>query len=208
MIINDFIQGDSSEAMLMISLLHFHKPRGRRLRVCDATYGKGVFWQQIATTDFDFHASDIVTCDSKYDFRDLPYGDDFFDVGVLDPPFGCHSAYSHVHDPGRLCADRFGCKTLKTATADHVMELYRGGTTELHRVLRPGGILIVKCMDAIHKGRQRWITHEVLEWATKSLAMEGLNRFWMSSDVWRPPLHRGRQRWARRVVSTLWVFRK
>ena len=33
MIINDFIRGDSSEAMLMISLLHFHKPRRRKLRV-------------------------------------------------------------------------------------------------------------------------------------------------------------------------------
>ncbi len=138
MIINDFIQGDSSEAMLMISLLHFHRPPDRKLRVADVTYGKGVFWQQIDTSEFDFYPSDIVTCKNKYDFHDLPYENDFFDIGVLDPPWGCHSAYSHIHDPHRLFADRFGRKTLKKTSADHVMSLYRGGMTELYRALRPG----------------------------------------------------------------------
>jgi hypothetical protein len=206
--INDFIQGDSSEAMLMISLLHFPQPVGRKLRVVDVTYGKGVFWQQIETVDFDFYASDIVTCKNKLDFRDLPYGDDFFDVGVLDPPWGCHSAYSHVRDPDRLYADRFGRNTLKSTTANHVMDLYRGGLTELHRCLRPGGILIVKCQDMMQGGKQRWVTDEVLQWATKSLGMEGIDRFWTWSNVWRPPLHRGKQKRARRIVSTFWVFQK
>jgi hypothetical protein len=106
-VINDFIKGDSSEAMLMIFLLHFWKPRRRKLRVFDVTYGKGVGWQQIDTSQYDFYASDIVTCKNKYDFRDLPYEDDFMDIGTLDPPWGCHSAYSHIHDPDRLQADRF-----------------------------------------------------------------------------------------------------
>src|SRR6476660_6615218 len=101
MIIYDFIQGDSSEAMLMMSLLHFHRQLDRKLRVADATYGKGVFWQQLDTSEFDFFPSDLITCKNKFDFHDLPYENNFFDIAVLDPHGKFERRYSGYYCPQR-----------------------------------------------------------------------------------------------------------
>lgn len=53
--------------------------------VIDPTYGKGVFWREVDTSDYACHFSDLA--DDGIDFRDLPYDDDSADWVVLDPPY-------------------------------------------------------------------------------------------------------------------------
>ncbi|MBL4846978.1 MAG: ParB N-terminal domain-containing protein, partial [Planctomycetes bacterium] len=55
-------------------------------RVCDPTYGRGVFWSKVEVGEIDLVASDLLTVpDARHDFRSLPYEDASFDVFVLDP---------------------------------------------------------------------------------------------------------------------------
>ena len=193
----------------MASILHFPRPTGRRrLRVADVTYGQGIFWKQIDTTEFDFFPSDLYTHKNSYDFRDLPYENDFLDVGIIDVPWGCHHAFDSKNSYERDRADRYGTTKLKSTSAHHVMELYRGGLTELHRVLRPGGIMLVKCQDIFHSGKQFRLTEMVRRWAVDSLGMEDVDKFYLFRSCWRPALHHGQQRTARRVVSVMWIFQK
>jgi Flp pilus assembly pilin Flp len=85
------VQGDNADLMERIAALYF-KPG---FRIADVTYGKGVFWRNIDTTQYDFHPSDLKTCPTAaFDFRRLPYRSGTFDVVALDPPY--------VHDPGLL----------------------------------------------------------------------------------------------------------
>ncbi|MEN6547901.1 MAG: site-specific DNA-methyltransferase, partial [Armatimonadia bacterium] len=123
-------------------------------RIADVSYGKGVFWRQVNLSRFDFHPSDICTCpDAPHDFRGLPYEDGSFDVLVLDPPYS--------HDPGRGMITNSSYRNFETTghlNHEGIVRLYAEGMREAKRVLRPEGLLWVKCQDEIESGKQR-MTH-------------------------------------------------
>ena len=50
---------------------------------------------------------------------------------------------------------------------DDILDLYTQGMQEAKRVLRPKGMLWVKCKDATDKGKQRWISDELRAIAEK-----------------------------------------
>ena len=86
--------GDNADLMERIAVLYF-KPG---YRIADVTYGRGAFWRKIDTAQYDFFASDLITCpQARYDFRKLPrkiYKSNSFDGVVFDPPYR--------HDPGPM----------------------------------------------------------------------------------------------------------
>ena len=57
--------------------------------VADVTYGKGVFWRNIPSDQYQLLATDILT---GTDCRVLPYERESIDCVVLDPPY--------MHTPG------------------------------------------------------------------------------------------------------------
>ena len=190
--------GDNALLMKHVARLYFKKG----YRIADVTYGKGVFWREINLSAYDFHASDIHTCaEHDYDFRHLPYDNDSFNVVVLDPPY--------AHNPGDLIVDDSysNSHTTKRMYHDDILELYRQGMTEAKRILKRGGLLLVKCQDEVESSKQRWSHIEILNIAVDELGMADEDLFVLvRSSV--PVVQHKRQQHARKNHSYLWVLRK
>jgi hypothetical protein len=110
--------------VLVSDVASFYLKEGQK--VADITWEKGVFWRKIDLTKYDFHRSDLITCpESKYDFRNLPYGDAEFDTVVFDPPY--------VHNPGRLIvgANYRNAETTRGMYHDDILKLYVDGMKEV-----------------------------------------------------------------------------
>lgn len=155
--------GDNSEVFPHV--LRLHVPSGAK--VADVTYGKGVFWKKIPDDEYELLASDIKT---GIDCRNLPYRDAEIDCVVLDPPYmegfyrdddsfagnGTHSSFRDHYSNG----DR--PRKLVNKWHDAVLEFYIGAAIEAKRVLKPNGILIVKCQDEVSAGVQRMTHVEII----------------------------------------------
>lgn len=150
-------------------ILKLHVPAGSK--VADVTFGKGVFWKKVPEGLYRLMASDL---SKGTDCRNLPYDSDSVDAVVLDPPYmegsTRNSAYSTGH---RQFQSYYGLKSIaehKTQDRYHgaVLALYREASTEAYRILRSGGILIVKCQDEVCSNRQRLTHVEIIESLTKT----------------------------------------
>jgi hypothetical protein len=148
-------------ADLFPDILRLHVPHGSR--IADVTWGKGVFWKKVPTKHYELLASDLKT---GTDCRELPYEDDSMDAVVLDPPYmeglfrrsethlaggGSHAAFRENYSNG---AETNGGPKYHEA----VLDLYFRAGAEAKRVLKQGGIFIVKCQDEVSANRQR-LTH-------------------------------------------------
>lgn len=148
-------------ADLFPDILHLHVPLGSR--VADVTWGKGVFWQKVPPDDYEVLPTDVKT---GTDCRHLPYEDDSIDAVVLDPPYMeglFRRSESHLAGNGSHAAFRENYSNgSETSTGpkyhDAVLDLYYSAGAEAKRVLRRGGIFIVKCQDEVSANRQR-LTH-------------------------------------------------
>jgi hypothetical protein len=152
----------AGNAEVFPEILALHVPKGAV--IADVTYGKGVFWQQVDPDDYTVLPTDL---QMGVDATALPYHDDSLDGLVLDPPYmeglfrkdtshmaggGTHAAFrEHYSDGKRTNGD--GPKW-----HDAVVDLYSRAAIEAKRVLKTGGIFIVKCQDEVSANRQR-LTH-------------------------------------------------
>lgn len=142
-------------------VLGLHVPPGAK--VADVTYGNGVFWRHIPAGRYRLFATDLK---DGVDCRDLPYGDGTMDCVVLDPPYmegffrqdeslsanGTHTTFRGYYSNGERPP------ALSGKWHNAVLELYVQAAAEAARVLRKGGVLIVKCQDEVSAGVQR-LTH-------------------------------------------------
>lgn len=148
-------------ADVFAQILRLHVPRGAV--VADVTWGKGVFWQRVRKELYEIRATDI---SMGVDCRDLPYADGEIDCVILDPPYmegffrhqssqkaggGSYAAFRENYSNGD---ERPGRSKWHAAVTD----LYREAGREAYRVLKPSGVLIVKCQDEVSANRQ-WLTH-------------------------------------------------
>ena len=151
----------NGNADVFAEVLGLHVPEGSI--VADVTWGKGVFWKKVRQDLYDVRATDIAM---GVDCRDLPYANSEIDCVVLDPPYmegfyrsqssqkaggGSYSAFRKHYSNGD---ERPGRAKWHGAVTD----LYREAGREAHRVLKPDGVLIVKCQDEVSANRQ-WLTH-------------------------------------------------
>jgi hypothetical protein len=152
----------AGNAEVFSAILALHVPKGAV--IADVTYGKGVFWQQVDPDDYTVLPTDLQT---GVDATALPYDDDSLDGLVLDPPYmeglfrkntthmaggGTHAAFREHYSDGKR-TNGVGPKW-----HDAVVDLYCRAGTEAKRVLKTGGIFIVKCQDEVSANRQR-LTH-------------------------------------------------
>lgn len=127
-------------------------------RIADVTYGKGVFWKNVDIHKYRLHATDLNT---GVDCRSLPYSDGTMDCIVLDPPY-MHTpgGTAHVNHQNYEGYYRNNGSDNGTGEKYHeaVLALYFSAGREAQRVLKDGGILIVKCADEVCANKQR-LTH-------------------------------------------------
>lgn len=192
-------------------ILELYVPDGQR--ILDMTYGKGVFWRNVDLSKYTAVFNDIdpnTTAEFSYDFRDLPDDwSDRFDAVVLDPPYQeGNRTEKRGSDLKKALDDRY-----KVLTDDGVKSVegifalrYSPGMLEGQRVLRQGGIMIVKCQDHVESGRNKWIHLWIADFA-KEMSMDIVDLFVMVRSGGVPMRHK-HQIHARKNHSFWWVFRK
>ncbi len=137
------------------SILSLYVPKGSI--VADVTYGNGVFWRDVPAGDYTLKASDLK---NGVDCRKLPYEDESLDCVVFDPPY-MHTPGGTAHSNHQNFEGYYQNNATSNGNAKYheaVLELYFGGCREAYRVLKPEGILIVKCQDEVCANKQR-LTH-------------------------------------------------
>lgn len=152
----------AGNAEVFSEILKLHVPK--RSKIADVTFGKGVFWKKVLAEDYIVFKSDLA---DGIDCRKLPYGDSSFDALVLDPPYmegllrenknttageGSHKSFREYYSNGTESTSG------KAKWHGAVLELYMRAGAEALRVLKPRGVLIVKCQDEVSANRQ-WLTH-------------------------------------------------
>jgi len=148
-------------AELFPQILSLHVRDGST--IADVTYGTGIFWKHIPKDKYILKATDI---SMGVDCRQLPYDSQSIDCVVLDPPYmeGLFRRQAdHLAGAGTYKAFR---KTYSNGDATEegpkwhqaVVDLYYKAGREAYRVLKPKGVLIVKCQDEVSAGKQN-LTH-------------------------------------------------
>lgn len=152
----------SGNADVFPQILDLHVPDGAK--IADVTYGGGVFWRQVDLSRYELLATDLA---DGVDCRALPYENDSLDALVLDPPYmegllrnnanhkagaGSHAAFREYYSNGNETNE--GGPKWHAAVSD----LYYRAGDEAVRVLKPKGVMIVKCQDEVSANRQ-WLTH-------------------------------------------------
>jgi SAM-dependent methyltransferase len=168
--------------------------------VLDTSHGLGTFWTRWRP-ETPLTACDLNQDKSPWgvsvDFRSMPFGDAEFDAVVLDGPYRLNGTPDATFD------ERYG--TDEVSTWQDRMQLIRDGITECVRVLKPKGILLVKCADQVCSGKVRWQTIDFTLHAEKH-GCELVDSLLFLGG--RPQPAGRRQIHARRNYSTLLIFRK
>ncbi|HLX94110.1 MAG TPA: DNA methyltransferase [Verrucomicrobiae bacterium] len=125
-------------------------------KVADVTYGKGVFWRRVPTDAYQLKKSDLK---DGIDCRQLPYVDADLDCVVFDPPY-MHTPGGTAHVNHQNFERYYQNNAAGSEKKYHeaVLDLYFTAAKEAFRVLKEGGIYIVKCQDEVCANRQR-LTH-------------------------------------------------
>lgn len=152
----------SGNAEVFPQILNLHVLDGSK--IADVTYGTGVFWKNVDLSRYQLLATDLA---DGVDCRALPYDDESLDALVLDPPYMegllrnnvAHKAGAGTHGAFRAYYSN-GNETNHSGPKWHaaVADLYYKAGDEAVRVLKPNGVMIVKCQDEVSANRQ-WLTH-------------------------------------------------
>ncbi len=159
----------AGNAEVFPNILEIHVPK--QSIIADITYGKGVFWRNVPSADYQLKATDLKL---GQDWSSLPYADASVDAVVFDPPYmeglyrktkislagsGTHNAFQQAYSNGKIENEGKERKY-----HDAVLEAYLSVIPEIKRILRPNGKFIVKCQDEVSSNRQK-LTHIEIIWA-------------------------------------------
>lgn len=195
-----------TSADLFPEILKLHVPEGSR--VADTTHGRGVFWRNVPTGRYELLATDLM---DGVDARALPYVDGSIDAGVFDPPWLAASS-GQTHGSGETAAFETYYRNNQRSDGplkymDAILALYYDAAVEARRVLRPGGVYIVKCQDEVHANRQ-YMLHVDIIVGLRAMGFECVDLFVLVRTN-RPGVSRlVRQAHARKAHSYFLVFRR
>jgi hypothetical protein len=172
--------------------------------VMDVTYGRGLWWKWksplLMAMRFTGHDMKL----DGVDFTDLPEPDESMDVITFDPDYVAPGGRDTSTIPE--FNDRYGLNDPYESPASLQAHI-NAGLSECARVLRPQGILMVKCATYISSGKP-WLGeyHTIGHGLEIGLKVEDI--FVHVSGTGPQPKREGRQKHARSNSSRLIVFRK
>lgn len=174
-------------------------------RTLDATYGKGVFWKLwrpdvLVTNDSDWN----IEADYHFDFRRIAFPDKAFDAIMFDPPYVCVGGRTTTGIPEMHA--RYGLTDAPTSP-EGLLKMNMDGLTELVRLTKPKGKILIKYQDQISSGKYFAGTHFMAQHAL-DLGCTWVDRLERTQPNSRPQPPHVRQLHARRNLSTLLVFAK
>ena len=166
----------------------------------DPTFGYGGFYNVIRKPRLCFDLSPAPDLNAeivKADVRNLPLRDRSICSIIFDPPF--------LAGGGRhgIMSSRYGYM----AKVEDVWELYWKALVEFNRVLKPFGVVVVKCQDVIH-GRNQYFTHVVIMNYAVKLGLYPKDLFILLSKNRPIQWNVKTQNHARKFHSYFWVFGK
>ena len=166
--------------------------------IADVTYGKGVFWSDIPVGRYNLWPSDLLT---GTDCRHLPYPNDSVDAVVLDPPYGRQGRGGS----GEYAQLKLYYQTMPTMR--DVLDLYIEAGHEAWRVLKPHGLLIVKCQDQVEWTKQHWLSQDIPHRLQREFKLEDMIVVVRPQRPSLPP-NIAKQTHARRRHSYFLILRK
>lgn len=152
------LEYDQQTILSSIRALHL----GGAMFDADLTYGNGAFWRdERPALCFDRQplASHVVEACSMA----LPVPAASLGSLVFDPPFLTYVRAGRDGNGRMAMARRFAGYW----TYDELETHYRGTLVEMTRVLRRGGLAVVKCQDIIHNHRMHCTHANVIAWGAE-----------------------------------------
>lgn len=148
---NDLIKSISfSQDEILGWILRLYCPDGFDL---DPTYSKGGFYRSIAPPRLRFDINPQIDGVEQADCANLPLADGSIGSIMFDPPFIAGTAPNGLSK--KIMMKRFGYyRNVQT----ELWGMYRKAMNEFYRLLKPGGVLVVKCQDTIDGGKQ-YLSH-------------------------------------------------
>lgn len=174
-----------------------HCPEGFQ---CDVTYGNGAFYKHRKEPEFKFDLDPQQDNVIEACSMDLPIEAGVMDNVVFDPPFLTYIKKGREHNS--IMGKRFSGYWRYEELAHHYNETAR----EAYRVLKKGGVFIVKCQDIIHNHKMHCTHAKTIGWC-EGEGFRLLDMFVLTAKH-RMPVNRGRQKHARIYHSYFLVFKK
>lgn len=170
----------------------------------DLTYGNGSFYRDgIPKPEHRFDLDGDLPDVTKADSRNVPLADGSVESVVFDPPFLTYVRQGRAGNGSMVMARRFAGYW----RYDELEEHYRSTLAEAHRILRPKGILVVKCQDIIHNHRLHPTHIYLSQWAEGMFRLKDLHVL-KAHHRMPSPNRRGKQRHARIFHSYFMVFER
>ena len=180
-------------------------------RILDPTYGRGTWWRlwrpEILwgmTLDMDdpWKAKEGHP-DPRWDFRCMGSPDEEFDAVAFDPPYVCVGGRETTTIQGMH--DAYGMGNAPT-TPEGVQHDINAGLVECKRVVKKGGIVLVKCQSYVTSGKLFPGTFLTWQFATE-IGFQLVDHLCHISGARPQPAGR-RQVHARRNQSDLLILRR
>jgi len=156
----------SSQDQLISAIIKLYVPAGFD---CDMTYGRGGFWRTAARPPHCFDILPTAGFVVKADTCKLPLVSCSITSAIFDLPFLCYVSGGRALDrpnptskPDSVMSQRFGGYWSYEELSEH----YRGTLREANRILKPAGILAVKCQDIIYNHHIRPTHASIIQWAS------------------------------------------
>lgn len=134
----------------------------------DLTYANGSFWkglpEPVMKFDIDPQTPDTIQANSMF----LPLAESSIQSAMFDPPFLTYIKQGREHN------SVMGKRYSGYWRYDELEMHYSGTIFEANRVLKKGGIFVVKCQDIIHNHKMHCTHMNVMKWADGKFRLKDL----------------------------------
>ena len=194
-----------SNSELIKSILKLHVPNNQI--DCDPTCSKGIFYKDtnIEPPRLRFDLIPQTEGCLQADCRHLPIEDDSLNCIMFDPPFViCSGPSLKTNKQGQnIISKRFSSFSIPLS----LYNFYSDSLREFYRILKNGGVLIVKCQDTVSSSVQ-YMSHVYIHNMAVKCGFYPKDLFILNAKGRLISSKHKNQKHARKYHSYFWVFEK